>query len=130
MINDVSFIIPVYNEEKRIFNIRNWIKWFRKNTNNCELVLSLNGCNDGTEKIVKSLKYKNLKYYVSKNKGRGYAIKKALNNSKKKYSSICSIDNAWNKNFYIKAFKEISKKKNYFVYMDLKIINIQNKKEF
>ena len=107
MIKNVSFIIPIYNEERRIFNIRNWIKWIKKNTFNCELVLSLNGCNDNTEKIVKNLRYQSLKYYISKKKGRGYAIKKALTKSKKKYACICSIDNAWNKKFYLSSFKKL-----------------------
>ena len=94
MIKSVSFIIPVYNEEKRISNIYNWINWLKKNTDNCELVLSLNGCNDETEKLVKEIEYKHLKIVISEKRGRGYAIIKALNNTKKKYACICSIDNA------------------------------------
>jgi hypothetical protein len=114
MIKNVSFIIPVYNEQKRISNVYNWIKWIKRNTYNCELVLSLNGCDDGTEKIVKNIKFKCLKFYITKNKGRGYAIRKVLNKTKKKYSAICSIDNAWDKIFYIKAFEKINKKQNLF----------------
>ena len=114
MIKNVSFIIPIYNEKERIYNIENWISWIRKNTSNCELILSLNGCSDGTEKIVKKLKFKNLKYCVTKNKGRGFAVRKALDKTKKKYSSICSIDNAWNKNFYKKAYNKINKNKDLF----------------
>ena len=107
MIKNVSFIIPVYNEQKRVFNIYNWIKWFEKNTVNCELILSLNGCNDDTENLVKKIKYKFLKCLISRKRGRGYAIIKALKNTKKKYACICSIDNAWNKNFYISSYKKM-----------------------
>jgi glycosyltransferase involved in cell wall biosynthesis len=107
MIKNVSFIIPVYNEQKRILNIHNWIKWFKKNTSNCELILSLNGCNDDTEKLVKKIKYKNFKCIISKQRGRGFAIIKALQNTKKKYACICSIDNAWNKKFYFTSYKKI-----------------------
>ena len=107
MIKNVSFIIPVYNEQKRISNINNWVKWFKKNTYNCELVLSLNGCNDKTEELINKIKYKNLKLLISKKRGRGYAIIKALKNTKKKYACICSIDNAWNKKFYFSSFLKI-----------------------
>lgn len=107
MIKNVSFIIPIYNEQKRIINIHDWIKWFDKNTFNCELILSLNGCNDKTEELVKELKYKYLKLIISKQRGRGFAIIKALKNTKKKYACICSIDNAWNKKFYYRSFIKI-----------------------
>ena len=104
MIKNVSFIIPVYNEQKRISNVHNWIKWFNKNTFNCELILSLNGCNDKTEELLKKVKYKYLKLVISEQRGRGFAIIKALKNTKKRYACICSIDHAWNKKFYFSSF--------------------------
>ena len=104
MIKNVSFIIPVYNEQKRISNVHNWIKWFNKNTFNCELILSLNGCNDKTEELLKKIKYKYLKLVISEQRGRGFAIIKALKNTKKRYACICSIDHAWNKKFYFSSF--------------------------
>ena len=127
MIKNVSFIIPVYNEQKRIINIHDWIKWFDKNTFNCELILSLNGCNDKTEELVKELKYRHLKLIISKQRGRGFAIIKALKNTKKKYACICSIDNAWNKQFYFTSFIKIESDPKLFCVYGPKIIKIQNK---
>ena len=114
MITNTSFIIPVYNEERRVSNIYKWIKWFKKNTNNSELVLSLNGCNDSTEELVNKIRYKKLKILISKQRGRGFAIINALKNTTKKYSCICSIDDAWDKNFYIKSFKMIKSNNDLF----------------
>ena len=114
MIKNVCFIIPIYNEKKRLYNLKDWIKWFVRNTHNCELVLSLNGCNDGSGKLIKNFKYKNLVVLNTKKRGRGYAIIHALKKTKKKYSCICSIDNAWDKKFYIEAYKKINKQKDIF----------------
>ncbi len=114
MIRNVSFIIPIYNEKKRLYNLKDWIKWFDRNTLNCELVLSLNGCNDGSKKLIKNIKFKNLVVLNKRERGRGYAIINALKKTKKKYSCICSIDNAWDKKFYIEAYKKINKQKDIF----------------
>lgn len=114
MIKDTCFIIPVYNEEKRVSNIYKWIKWIRNNTNNSELVIALNGCSDSTEELVNKIKYKKLKILITKQRGRGYAIINALKNTTKSYSCICSIDDAWDKKFYLKSFNIISSNNNLF----------------
>jgi len=114
MIYNTEFIIPVYNEETRVKNLNHWIKWMKKNTRNSVLTLSLNGCTDNTEKILKSINNQNFQIIKTNNKGRGYAIINALIKSKKKFISIGSIDNAWDKNFYQNAYKKIINNENLF----------------
>ena len=108
MIENIDFIIPIYNEEKRVNKVENWLVWMSKNTVDCTLTLSLNGCDDNTEGELKKFSHNSkIKILIHNEKGRGVAIINAINKSKKKYLAIGSIDDAWDKNFYINAFKEL-----------------------
>ena len=47
--NNISFLFPVYNEEKRIKNLKNFILWMKKERiKNCEIVIVSNGSTDNT----------------------------------------------------------------------------------
>jgi len=108
MIENIDFIIPIYNEEKRVNKVENWLDWMSKNTVNCTLTLLLNGCDDNTEVELKKFSHNSkIKILIHNEKGRGVAIINAINKSKKKYLAIGSIDDAWDKNFYINAFKKL-----------------------
>ena len=86
-----------------------------KNTVDCTLTLSLNGCDDNTEGELKKFSHNSkIKILIHNEKGRGVAIINAINKSKKKYLAIGSIDDAWDKNFYINAFKELIKDEDLF----------------
>ena len=115
MITDIDFIIPIFNEEKRVNKVENWLDWMNKNTIDSSLILSLNGCTDNTEEKLKKFSHNNkIKILKDYEKGRGVAVINAVNKSKKKYLAIGSIDDAWDKNFYINAFKELNQDESLF----------------
>lgn len=74
----LSIIIPACNEENRIQNtLDQYIVFFTKNYQEFELILVPNGCEDGTEEIVReySKNNPNLKYKTVKEKiGKGGAL--------------------------------------------------------
>ncbi len=108
--NKISFIFPVYNEEKRLNNIYYFINWVKsKKIKKFEILIISNGSTDGTNEILKKLSKKNkyLKFFHIQNASRGAAIKLGIKKSKYDLNAICAIDNAWDLNFYAKAFKII-----------------------
>lgn len=110
----ISFIFPIYNEEKRIKNLHYFINWKKKKKiKNFEIILVSNGSTDGTNKIIKKLKQKFsfIKYLYIENKSRGEAINLAVKKSKFRLNTICAIDNAWDLNFYTIAYKKLKKNK-------------------
>ena len=78
----ISIIVPVYNEDKNILRILNElaILEFRKFVK--EIIVINDGSTDGTLNILKSNKhlYDQL-HNISKNKGKGYAVKIGLENA-------------------------------------------------
>ena len=95
--DNISLIIPLYNEENRIKKNLIFIKNFLKRKN-VEVIFVNDGSYDSSEKIIKKFIFqnKNKKFikYISytKNVGKGYAIKKGVLNSKKKWILICDVD--------------------------------------
>ena len=90
--NNYSFIIPVYNEEKTIEKVINDIK--KKfdeisNVENYEIIIVDDNSNDNSEKIIK--KFNEVKYLRNLNNfGYGFSLKKGIRNSK--YDNIVIID--------------------------------------
>ena len=110
--NKISFIFPVYNEEKRLTNIFNFIKWIKKNKiKDYEILIISNGSNDKTLEILKKYSQTNklIKYHHITKASRGAAIIAGIKKSKFEFNAICAIDNAWDLNFYPKAFKILKK---------------------
>tara|TARA_B100001057_G_scaffold467434_1_gene525572 strand:+ start:86 stop:793 length:708 start_codon:yes stop_codon:yes gene_type:complete len=113
-VDNISLIIPLYNEENRIKKNLKIIQNFLKRKN-IEIIFVNDGSDDGSEKIIKRFisknKNKKLIQYISykKNVGKGYALKKGVLNSKKKWILICDVDmsvqpnqiDIWNKKKYI-----------------------------
>ena len=59
----ISIIIPAHNEERRIKEtLLDYIKFFKSKKVNFEIYVILNGCVDNTLAVVKSIKFKELKY--------------------------------------------------------------------
>ena len=98
MINSISIIYPIYNEEKRIKNIFNDINNFNKKSSKIlkEYIFVNDGSNDNSlniikKKIDKFFSRKNYKIVSYKqNKGKGFALKKGV--QKAKYSWILTAD--------------------------------------
>ncbi len=95
--DNISLIIPLYNEENRIKKNLHLIQNFLKKKEN-EVIFVNDGSNDNSDKIIKKFKSKNenkrLIRYISykKNVGKGYAIKKGVLKSKKEWILICDLD--------------------------------------
>ena len=50
---NISFLFPLYNEEKRIENISNFLNWIKDNKiDSYEIILISNGSTDVTEKYI------------------------------------------------------------------------------
>ncbi len=109
----VSFIFPIRNEEKRIQNIDKFISWGSKKIKQFEIIFISNGSTDQTLNKLKNLKlkYKFIKYYSLNKSSRSLAIKKGIKLSKYNLIGICSIDNAWDLNFYDKSYQILKNKK-------------------
>lgn len=98
----ISFVIPFYNEEKRIKKtIRALLRGFYFNGLKLEEVIFVNdGSEDDTEKIIFSYKDKIEKKLNSKvklisykkNKGKGYAVKVGMLASKSDYTLMFDVD--------------------------------------
>ena len=118
MIKNLSIIYPIFNEEKRLFNIFQDIKKFNKKTHHIskEYIFVDDGSFDNSKKRIKDfiklnknskIQYKIISYKV--NKGKGYALKSGVLKSTKKWiltsDSDCSVSNfqilRWMKKNYI-----------------------------
>lgn len=81
--NNISIIIPCYNEGEKLINSINKIKNFlekHSNISNYEIITVNDGSKDSkTNNIFNSTKINNVKFISYKeNKGKGYAIKKGI----------------------------------------------------
>ena len=96
--DNLSLIVPLYNEENRLNENLKTIKTFFLRKKNSEVIFVNDGSNDQSDKIIKNfiskIPKKNLvKYiYYKKNVGKGYAIRKGVLKSKKKWILICDVD--------------------------------------
>ncbi len=92
----VSFIFPIYNEEKRLKSLfRNIIQYEKKNNGN-EFIFVNDGSNDKSlEYILDFVKKKNKNYKLvsyKKNKGKGYALKMGVKEAKKNWLLTLDTD--------------------------------------
>ena len=140
-INSLSIIFPFFNEEERlsssIGNLKKLITYLLKKID-FEIILVNDGSNDSSDKIIKkflkSLKKKEKKYInylkYNDNKGKGFALKKGVKSSKKKWILTCDIDFSanpseifvWQKKSYI-----VHSNQCYFGSRNLKNSNIKYK---
>ncbi|MFA5175694.1 MAG: dolichyl-phosphate beta-glucosyltransferase [Candidatus Nanoarchaeia archaeon] len=83
---DLSIIVPVYNEEKRIQPfLPNLIDFSKKNLKNYEILLINDGSKDNTLNVLKELIKNNKTTKIisyNENKGKGYAIREGIFSSK------------------------------------------------
>ena len=106
----ISILLSTYNEEKFI---KKTIKEIFKHIKNSEIIIVDDNSTDNTIKIIKNLKFKNLKLYVRKNRGLASAFLLALINSSG--DKIGWVDS--NMNTLIKKFPlEIALKGTFFLW--------------
>ncbi len=91
----LSIIIPLYNEEDRLFNLKTIYQYLNHKKFKWEMILINDGSNDNTQKEVKKIikENKNTQLFsYSKNEGKGYAIKLGMLKARGQYRLFTDID--------------------------------------
>lgn len=90
----LTVIIPVYNESKRLHKIEHVSNYLKKQKYTSEIVVVNDGSNDDTLKKLKQLQkiilFRLITY--TKNRGRGFAVKTAMQQAKGKYQLFLDVD--------------------------------------
>ena len=95
---NLSIVLPVFNEEKRLRKTLPSLEKFLKDSkkNKIELIFVSDGSTDGTNNIIynfiNSKKYKISLIKYKKNIGKGYAVKKGILKAKNQWILICDVD--------------------------------------
>lgn len=101
---ELSIIIPVYNESKRIDYVSQIFDYFIKQKPSFEMLVINDGSTDDTlvrlEKLEKSYRFKIITYPI--NRGKGYAIKTGMLQAQGKHRLFMDVDlstplNEWGK---------------------------------
>jgi dolichyl-phosphate beta-glucosyltransferase len=125
LIDSLSVIFPVFNEQSRINNSLNKIKKFilSSNLKFLEIIFIDDGSTDKTYFIIKNFisSFKNSKIRLIllknyKNFGKGFALKKGVKYSSAKWVLTSDIDLSVNINYFNKWFKNYKTKKKYSIY--------------
>jgi len=82
---DLSIVIPVYNEEKRLGGVEKIKNWVKKNGIRGEIIVINDGSTDSTAHKVQCISY-------MPNRGKGYAVKQGVLVSKGKWVMFCDVD--------------------------------------
>jgi glycosyltransferase involved in cell wall biosynthesis len=101
----ISVIVPVYNEEK---TIRQIIEKVHSVNIDKEIIIVDNSSTDGTHKILRELRYDNLKIiYHSTNRGKGASFLTGLSNASGEYVIAQDADLEYDPNDYLALFEAI-----------------------
>ena len=133
---NLSIIIPLYNEEKRLPKSLKILEKFcqKKLRKDIEIIFVSDGSSDRTNKIINLFINKNKRIFnsflikYSKNVGKGYAVKKGILNSKKDWILICDADMSVDPeqfNLWFKNKKIVDKNKAYFGSRRLRNSNVE-----
>jgi dolichyl-phosphate beta-glucosyltransferase len=90
----ISIIIPAYNEEKRLPKTLQIIRsYLDLKFQSYEIIVVNDGSTDKTLDLIKAMNYPFLKIiHLSKNMGKGYAVKKGMLLAKGDYCLLCDAD--------------------------------------
>ena len=94
----ISFVVPIYNEEKRLPFLFNYLKNYSRKNKHKEVIFVDDGSNDKSKVMIKNFiiknKEKNINYKLisyKKNMGKGYALKKGILNKDAAVESLISF---------------------------------------
>ena len=108
--NEISLIIPCYNEEKNIKNLLNNIKKIKKKNKNLEIIIVENGSTDNSYSIIKKnnlIKLKKINLVkIKKNLGYGFGLVQGALKSKAKFISWIHADMQLNPSVVPKIYKK------------------------
>jgi len=107
---NLSFVIPAYNEEKRISKTLDNYTKFLNPYKDYEIIVVCNGCTDNTVSIVKSFSEKNKKIKLLEFRekiGKGGAVIEGLKVAKKDIIGFVDADDAFELNGLKNLIKEI-----------------------
>jgi len=125
----LTIIIPIHNEERTILKILNRVKNADSLGLKKEIILIDDFSTDGTRDILRKIKDKNIiKIYLDKNRGKGFAIRKGLENSTGEIILIQDADLEYNPHNYPRLIKPILDNKFSVVYGS-RFLNRKNKKQ-
>lgn len=90
----ISLIVPVFNEAKRIHNLKAIDEYVKRNKQIREIIVVNDGSTDETMSIIKGSNYMSKTSIVSytKNQGKGYAIKKGILSARGTHVIFIDID--------------------------------------
>jgi len=111
-----SVIVPIFNEEKTIIKLLNRISETKKQDLDYEIIVINDGSTDNSLKLLKENKnlYDQLITY-EKNRGKGYAVKKGLENSRGEYIIFQDADLEYDPKDYNKFIEVISDGTNWYI---------------
>lgn len=115
----ISFIIPVYNREKTILKCINSI--LNQSLKDIEIIIINDGSIDNSEKIIKKIKDKRIKYFKWDNHGIGASRNKGIELSNGEYLSFVDSDDYISKDFSKKMYEKAIKEKS-----DIVVCNYNN----
>jgi len=91
--SEITLILPTKNHEKLILNnISSVIQFLEKNFSNFEILIISNGSHKTNLDLISSYKSKYIKHFVYEYSGKGFAVRKGIENSTYKYLLICDAD--------------------------------------
>jgi len=106
----LTVVIPVYNEKDTIQEV---IERVKKSPVEKEIIIVDDGSDDGTKEVLNSIKEqrKDIRFvYLSRNMGKGQAIKKGFSLEKGKYVIVQDADLEYDPNVYPKLLKPLLNK--------------------
>ncbi len=113
----LSIIIPAYNEKDNILKIIKKIKEVNLGKIKKELIIVDDNSTDGTKKILNNIKDDEIKiFYNEKNKGKGFSVKKGIENSTGEIIIIQDADLEYDPEDYPELIKPIINKESKIVY--------------
>lgn len=101
--DDLSIVLPVFNEDK---NIKNFINSIHKINQKIEIIAVDNNSFDETKIEIKKTK---ARYFFLKEKGYGNSLRHGLSKTTKKYIATCEPDGTFDVMDILKAFQYLKK---------------------